>query len=349
MSSQGPILRSIPLPSINKPEQVPDLHPANSPILQPKKIWAIGGGKGGVGKSLIAANLAISLARLGHKVCAVDLDLGCANLHTCLGIDIPSVTLSDFFSKREPHIQNVLVPTSIPNLTMISGAQDAVGIANLKHTQKSKLLQKLQELDVDHLILDLGAGTAYNTLDFFLSAYVGILVLLPEPTSIENTYRFIKSAYYRKLKCAESLFEIRPMIDMAMDQKNPLGIRSPSDLLREASKYSPEIGMKLKEEIMQFQPKILINQARTQTDIDIGFSIKSVCKKYFGIEMEYIGYLDYDSAVWQSVRRKRPLLLEFPNSKLASNFERIAHHLLQQEIQEQQQSSYNEYAKNKHF
>lgn len=296
-----------------------------------KQIWAIGGGKGGVGKSLISANIAISLARSGAKVCAIDLDLGCANLHTCLGVEIPSITLSDFFSKREPDINKVLVQTPIRNLSLISGAQDAIGVANLKHTQKSKLLQKLNELDVDYLIFDLGAGTAYNTLDFFLSADVGVLALLPEPTSIENTYRFVKSAYYRKLKLAESLFEIRPMIDMAMDQKNPLGIRSPADLLREATKYNPELGTKLREEIASFKPKLIINQARTQTDIDIGFSIKSVCKKYFGIDMEYIGYLDYDSAVWQSVRRKKPLLLEFPNSKLVSNFERLVQHLVQQQ------------------
>lgn len=295
-----------------------------------KQTWAVGGGKGGVGKSLVAANLAISLARTGAKVCAIDLDLGCANLHTCLGVEIPPLTLSDFFSKREPDINKVLVQTPVRNLSLISGAQDAIGVANLKHTQKSKLLQKLHELDVDYLIFDLGAGTAYNTLDFFLSADVGMLVLLPEPTSIENTYRFVKSAYYRKLKMAESLFEIRPMLDMAMDQKNPLGIRSPADLLREATKYSPEMGVKLREEITRFRPKLIINQARTQTDIDIGFSIKSVCKKYFGIDMEYVGYLDYDSAVWQSVRRKRPLMLEFPNSKLVSNFERVVHHLIQQ-------------------
>lgn len=307
------------------------LKPRDSRI---KQVWAVGGGKGGVGKSLVAANLAISLAQAGNKVCAIDLDLGCANLHTCLGVDIPQVTLSDFFSKREPDIRKVLVQTNVRNLMMVSGAQDAIGVANLKHTQKSKLLQKLHELDVDYLIFDLGAGTANNTLDFFLNADVGVLVLLPEPTSIENTYRFIKSAYYRKLKLADSLFEIRPMIDMAMDQKNSLGIRSPADLLREATKYSPEVGALLREEISRFRPKLVINQSRTQPDIDIGFSIKSVCKKYFGIDMDYVGYLDYDSAVWQSIRRKRPLLLEFPNSKLAANFQRITQHLLQQNKQQ---------------
>jgi flagellar biosynthesis protein FlhG len=297
------------------------------------EIWAIGGGKGGVGKSLVAANLAISLARSGRKVVAVDLDLGCANLHTCLGVEIPQTTLSDFFSRRINDIVETQVHTDIPNLSLISGAQDALGVANLKHTQKSKLLESLDTLKADCIIFDLGAGTGFNTLDFFLAADNGILVLLPEPTSIENTYRFIKSAYFRKLKLADTLFDVRPMIDMAMDQKNPLGIRSPADLVREVTRFSPELGMALRQVISSFKPKLIINQARTQTDIDIGFSIKSVCKKYFGIDMDYLGYLDYDSAVWQSVRRKRPLMLEFPNSKLVSNFERIVHYLTQKNQQ----------------
>ena len=306
-----------------------------SPLEKRSYTWAIGGGKGGVGKSLISANLSITLAQTGARVTAVDLDLGCANLHTCLGVDIPSLTLSDFFSKRIDDMNNVIIPTSIRNLNLISGAQDSIGVANLKHTQKSKLLEQLNKVNSDYLLFDLGAGTSFNTLDFFLSADVGILVVLPEPTSIENTYRFIKSAYYRKLKVADSLFEIRPLIDMAMDQKNTLGIRSPADLLREAAKYSPEIANKLREEIRQFKPKLIINQARTQSDIDIGFSIKSVCKKYFGIDVDYIGYLDYDSAVWQSVRRKKPVCIEFPNSKLSSTFQKITRHLLQEQKDQQ--------------
>jgi flagellar biosynthesis protein FlhG len=113
-----------------------------------------------------------------------------------------------------------------------------------------------------------------------------------------------------------------------MDPKNPLGIKSPADLFREINKSSSDAAVKLKKEIEKFKPKLIINQTRTQTDIDIGSSIKAVCKKYFGIDMEYIGYLDYDSAVWQSVRRKRPLMLEFPNSKLISNIEQIVQSLI---------------------
>src|SRR5690606_3441331 len=65
-----------------------------------KQIWAVGGGKGGVGKSLISSSLATSLTRQGNQVIAVDLDLGGANLHTTLGVDLPRQGLSDFLSGR---------------------------------------------------------------------------------------------------------------------------------------------------------------------------------------------------------------------------------------------------------
>jgi flagellar biosynthesis protein FlhG len=96
------------------------------------KIWAVGGGKGGVGKSLVTANTSICLALMGYKVVTVDLDLGGANMHTCLGIPIPEKTLSDYISKKVSDFSDLLVPTPVKNLSIISGAQDELGIANLK-------------------------------------------------------------------------------------------------------------------------------------------------------------------------------------------------------------------------
>ncbi|MCM2324069.1 MAG: P-loop NTPase [Oligoflexia bacterium] len=292
-----------------------------------KQIWAVGGGKGGVGKSLVASSLSISLSRLNNRVVAMDLDLGGANLHTTLGVDLPRQTLSDLFTQRTNRLDQCLVASGIPNLDLISGAQDAVGITQIGPEEKARLLSQITELDADYAVLDLGAGSGENTLDFFLYADVGVLILLPEPTSIENAYRFIKSAYYRRLLHARSLREIRPLIETAMDGKNNQGIRSPADLFRRVNERNPEAGMRLKQEIEKFRPKLIVNQARTQTDIDIGFSVKAVCKKYFGIEVDYIGYLDYDSSVWQAVRRKRPLMLEFPNSKLVSSMDRVVQYL----------------------
>jgi flagellar biosynthesis protein FlhG len=319
-------------PSSNAFSSEEDSTPFQSPIpighSRVKQIWAIGGGKGGVGKSLVASSLAIALSRMGNKVVAIDLDLGGANLHTTLGVDLPKQTLSDFLNHRVAGIESCVVPSGIPQLELISGAQDSIGIANLPMAQKLDLLQHIRKLDADYLVFDLGAGTSYNTLDFFLYSDIGIITLLPEPTSIENSYRFIKSAYFRHLMNCPSLSEVRPLVEMAMDSKNPLGIKSPADLFREVNKSSPESGLKLKKEIEKFKPKLIVNQARTQTDVDIGTSVKTVCRKYFGIDMDYIGHLDYDSAVWQAVRRKRPLMLEFPNSKLVSSIEQIAQSII---------------------
>jgi flagellar biosynthesis protein FlhG len=292
-----------------------------------KQIWAVGGGKGGVGKSLLASSLAIALARLGNHVIAIDLDLGGSNLHTTLGVDLPRQTLSDFFSSEEFKLENTIVPSGVPHLELISGAQDSVSISNISQRQKIRLMQKMNELDADYLVLDLGAGTSFNTIDFFLLADIQMLAILPEPTSIENAYRFIKTAYFKKLLHSRYLKDTRSLIEMAMDRNNKLGIHSPSDLFREVNKMSPESGMLLKREIEKFKPKIVINQARTQVDIDIGFSVKTICKKYFGIDADYVGSLDHDSSVWQAVRRKRPLMIEFPNSRLVSNIERITHYL----------------------
>lgn len=293
------------------------------------KVWAIGGGKGGVGKSLVTANTSICLALMGYKVVTVDLDLGGANMHTCLGIPIPEKTLSDYISKKVTNIKDLLVPTPIKNLQIISGAQDDLGIANLKQMHKNKILSKLNELEADFVLLDLGAGTTFNTLDFFIAADKGVLVILPEPTSIENTYRFIKSVYHRRLKMIEELLDIQPLINQAMNAKISAPQSTPVDLVRRVIEINPEMGMKLQAEISKFRPKIIMNQVRGQNDIDIGFSIQSVCKRYFGINMDYVGYLDYDPAVWQSVKKRKPLLMEFPNSKLVNNFDKMVNKLLE--------------------
>ncbi len=292
-----------------------------------KQIWAIGGGKGGIGKSLLASNFAISLAQQGHRVIAADLDFGGANLHTALGVDLPKQSIADFLGGRSLELGHCVSQTRVPNLEILSGAQDHLGIANLSFADKTKIMNEIQRLNTDYLIIDLGAGTSFNTIDFFLFADVGIVATLPEPTSIENAYRFIKSAYYRKLDLSEDLKEARELIHTAMDPNNLHGIRTPADLYKAINQKKPELALKFKSEIASLHWSLVVNQARTQSDVDLGFSVKSVCKKYFGIEVDYVGYLDYDSAVWQAVRRKRPLVLEFPNSQLSTSIDRMTRHL----------------------
>ncbi len=302
--------------------------PPTAPAHSRRQIWAIGGGKGGIGKSLITANIGIVLAQMGKRVVLVDADLGGANLHTCLGVPSPRATLGEFITRKIEELRDVVTDTPVQNLGLISGAYDFLGAANPKHAQKIRLLRKIQSLDYDFVMLDLGAGTHYNTLDFFLSAEQGILAVLPEPTSIENAYRFIKTAFYRRLKMLEPTFGIRDMIQHAMDQQSARNVRTPADLLEEIRKVDPEKGGRLIREMAKFRPKLIVNQVRAGGDAAIGYQIATAVHKYFGIAMEYIGHLEYDDAVWRSVRRRRPLLLEFPNSKLHRSFLQIVDRLL---------------------
>jgi flagellar biosynthesis protein FlhG len=287
-------------------------------------IWTIGGGKGGSGKSFITANIGICLSKMGMRVILIDADLGGANLHTFLGISPPPLSLSDFIKKRVSHLEEVLVPTGIPNLQLLTGAQDLLNAADTKSLQKRKLLNSIQSLEGDYILVDLGGGNSLSVLDFFLMSDGGILVVTPEPTSIENTYRFLKSAYYRRLRQSVSSYQVKTLIDGALDRKNELGIQNPRDLLKAVMHVNEEEAKKIVRETENFRPNLILNQARSKKDIEIGFSIRSACQKYFGIRLHYLGYVVYDQEVSHSIRKRKPLVLENIQSKASQCVKEIA-------------------------
>jgi flagellar biosynthesis protein FlhG len=289
-----------------------------------KMIWTIGGGKGGSGKSFITTNVGICLSKLGIQVVLIDADLGGANLHTFLGISPPSLSLSDFIKKRVSHLREVLIPTAVPNLQLLTGAQDLLNAVDAKSVQKQKLIRSIQSLNSDTALVDLGAGNSLSVLDFFLISDGGILVVTPEPTSIENTYRFLKSAFYRRLKQSVSSSSVKALIDGATDRKNEMGIQNPYDLIKAARGMDEGDAERMVEEIETFHPNLILNQVRSKKDIEIGFSIRSACLKYFGIRLHYLGYVVYDQDVNHSIRRRKPLVLENPRSRAAQCVMEIA-------------------------
>src|SRR6185295_7824150 len=138
-------------------EAAPDSADASEPASDvpapiDKRIIAIGGGKGGVGKSLVAANLAVYLAQLGKRVVLIDADLGGANLHSFVGVERPTVTLGDFFDKRVSSVQDCVVPTAIANLGLVSSEGDPVWAANPKPATKNRLLTQIRMVEADCLI-----------------------------------------------------------------------------------------------------------------------------------------------------------------------------------------------------
>lgn len=291
-------------------------------------IIAIGGGKGGIGKSLIASNLGVEFALRKRRVVLVDADLGGANLHTCLGIPAPQGTLSDFLTRRVAKLEDIVARTTVDGLGLISGALDIEDAANPKYQQKVRLIREISRLDVDTIIIDLGAGTGFNILDFFVVADHGILTVVPEPTSIENAYRFIKATYYRRLKLAEKSWDLKPLVEEAMSQRGTHGLRTPADLVAFVEKRNPEGGAALRRELQRFPLKLVINQARSADEEKLGPAITAACRKYFGVSMELLGSIPYDDAVWRAIRARRPILLDAPNSLAAQSIRRVAQKII---------------------
>ncbi len=303
------------------------LNPEKNKRTRPR-IWAVGGGKGGVGKTVITANMAIRLSQLGFTCVALDADLGGANLHTVLGMAGPDRTLSNFIRREVDTLSDTMVQTPFPNLSFISGSGALLEMANPKYTQKEKLIRHISALEVDYVLLDLGSGSAFNTLDFFLSADEGVLVVLPEPTSVENAYHFIKAAFYRKLKKATRQTGVAEAIDKAMEEKIARGIQSPRNLISNVMQIDPEAGQTLKEEAETFCPNIIVNQTRRFDDHDLGDDIVHASRDYFGIDIRHIGNIDEDDALREAVRLRKAVMDVFPASPFSRSIQTIVRNLL---------------------
>ncbi len=296
-----------------------------------RQIWSVGGGKGGIGKSLITASVGWQLARMGQRVVLVDADLGGANLHTCLGLPNPTRTLADFIQRRLDTIEEVLTETGAPGLQLLSGAGDLLTAANIKHAQKIRILKKIQSLDVDVVLIDIGAGTSFNSLDFFLISEVAVLAVVPEPSSIENGYRFIKSALYRRLRAVAPHPEARRLVDAALDPKNEMGLRTPLDLVARVEQEDAEAAAAMRREMSSFHPRFVVNEVRDEHDVAIGHQLVAACSRHLGLRASYAGFVHFEDAVWQAVRRRRLFMADAPTSRAAEEVRQLTRGLLKGE------------------
>jgi len=299
-------------------------------VASKSQLIAIGGGKGGVGKTFISSSLAIFLSYMGFKTIILDLDLGASNLHTSLGIPPTQFTTQSLVLDPTILINEVAASTPFPNLTAISGATDALEIANITHRQKSQLLSRIFNAEADFIVMDLSAGTHTNTIDFFLTAQERALVITPDPTSIENAYRFMRTAFFRNVNRYESQFNLKEDIDEILKHKVELGINNPSDLLRVVQSRKPQEGRELQRLLRRYDHKIILNQTHSYKERELGHSIQSVCNRYFGIPTEYLGYVDYDYAVMQALKQRKHLLTEYPHSRLYTQLLTLAKSLIKQ-------------------
>jgi flagellar biosynthesis protein FlhG len=287
-------------------------------------VVAVGGGKGGVGKTLVTANLAVALADAGHAVVAVDTDLAGANLHSMLGLRPPPGSLTDFLTGREHDVAKLALDTEIPNLRFVGASGGHPGYARRRPARGSELARALASLPCDFVLLDLAAGMHPEVVDFFLLSPHGVLVVTPEPTTVENAYAFLRAALLRAMELALRSSEAKHRVVEAMDPRNERGIRTTVDLLREIHALDPEEGERCVETLELCRPRLLLNQVRSVEDIKLGFSMRSVCRRHFGVEVEYLGYVNHDESARMSVRERRPVVRAFPESDAAVYLRRIA-------------------------
>ena len=276
---------------------------------EPPIIWAVGGGKGGVGKSVLSTIFALWLARMGKRTIIVDVDLGGANVHTLLGIKSPPKTINDYITKKYPNLEDICINTGVENLRLLSGASEILSLANLQFAQKMKIIQGLRQLNAEYVILDLGAGTSYNVLDFFLIAQRQVVMLTPQPISIQNSYAFVRNAVYRKLSRISSQKPgMLSIIKSAMDPKNELNVRTIKELFQVIrNDGGAEAADFLKKELATIQPALVTNMVRNQKDRNAGSIIQLVSEKYLMINPMDLGGIVYDNQLNTLVSGMTPL------------------------------------------
>jgi flagellar biosynthesis protein FlhG len=291
----------------------------------------VGGGKGGVGKSVVAASLAAAIAGTGRRCAVIDADLGSANLHTLLGVSRPRRTLSHLITGEVGSLEELMVQTAVPNLWLVSGNEALLEMANLKHAQKEKLFRHIRRVAVDDVLLDLGAGSAFNVLDFFLLARRGLVVTTPEPTAIENAEHFLKAALYRSLQLVARHPEVRAAILRARDNHRGRRVRSAEELITLVREIDPPAAKLLEERAQAFLPALLVNQVRSAEQREIGPELVAAWRDRLGIPVAFAGSVDADPNVLASVAQRLPALLAFPRCSFSKHIDALAQGLLREE------------------
>jgi len=279
-----------------------------------KTIIAVGGAKGGVGKSAIAANLAVGLALLGQQVVLADLDLGGADVHLYLGVKSLPKTWNDFLDNKSSSIEDIITPTAFEGLKLIGGDSSKLGSENLPYSQKRKIMRHLREIEGDYLILDLGGNTSYNALDFFLFADHKIVISGTEPASILDSYSFVKVAFYRFLERFFS--EHHSLKDLAQKIKDGSWERlkdlTLDTIFEEVRERDGSAYDKIRKQHEQFRVSLVVNMAENRKDYQIAESMQRVLKEKCFLNVGVLGTIPFDKLARRAARSFTPIIVEYP-------------------------------------
>jgi flagellar biosynthesis protein FlhG len=274
-------------------------------------LISVASGKGGVGKSVVSTNLALALAKAGRQVLLADLDLGGADAHILLGELKPPVTLTDFLHKRVHHLDDAAIPITFhPNLRLIAGTGDTLATANMAYARKKRLMSQFQGLNADVVVIDVGAGTNYHSLDFFLMADVHLAVATPEPTSVLDLYRFIKLAAIRRVLAC---FLARSPLSEALSNRDFSSVEEVMDV---AGATDPEGRDVAASALRAFRPGLIVNRVSGRSHVNVLY-LRKVLRDYVGGDIVLLGEIPEDPAVGRAVQKFMPVIEAVPESPAA--------------------------------
>jgi flagellar biosynthesis protein FlhG len=286
-------------------------------------IVSVASGKGGVGKSMVVSNLGLLLARKGKRVILVDMDIGGANLHILFGMFHPSSTLTDFLTNSMKSLSEIAQPLgNVFSRRLIPGTGETLVTANLPHAKKKRLIRHLHKLDADIILVDVGAGTSYHTLDFFLLANYFLAVATPDPTSVLDVYRFIKLAAIRKVLTA---FLARDPVANVLLDKDFHSIPEVLEAVGRTSESGREVA---KQALEGFQPGLILNRMTPKTRINT-LHLQHLLKQYVGTDLSILGKIPEDIHVQQSIIKYLPVVEFAPTSPAAISFNQLAENVLE--------------------
>ena len=305
------------------------------------QIIPIASGKGGVGKSLLSANLAVTLGKAGKQVVLVDLDLGASNTHLALGVQSPKAGLGTFLTGQSA-FEDILLETDYENVYFIPGDSEIPGLSSLKASKKNQLIKKLHSLDVDYLILDLGAGTHLSILDFFLLSPQGIIVSAPTVTATLNAYLFLKNAVFRLMQNSFKKGTVAAKIldELKKDTDSLKRLYIPK-LIEKIRSLDPESAAIFDTQMSEFTPRLVMNMIDSPEDADKALKIRRSCREYLGIDLEFLGVIYRDSTQDVALSSRLPVTVYKPQSVASQAIVRIADKILISETKEFSKAYYS--------
>ena len=277
------------------------------------KTIAVGGGKGGVGKTIVAVNLALTLSRLQKNITLFDGDFGNSNCNTMLGITRVESSLEEYL-RKERSFDGITVSTAYPGLRLICGAQNKVDA--LLAAEMTRLLTDIRQIRADGLVIDLGAGVSDKSLDLYRLADEKLIVVTPQVTSLQNAYSFIKSAFFHDLKCSSRL---DALLDKAGSDPQKLRV-----LIEKLEDCDTAACNAFAVVLARQQFKIVGNMVNDDKDLKIVQNLQKVVQQYLRIDNVILGTMASSDDIRNSVNRITPFVVLSPDTLNSREMKRMA-------------------------